>query len=150
MSNAALSYLMFFIGYLLHMGLQIDAVVRAKNNAAVSRITVIEQNAFVLPSRLFASFLLLVVLRNHPEYLGPVLGFAGITVSSIAIATSSWLFAGGWGYIVDSIMTFIPVLKNFVPPLNDVKISVATTTQSGTMPKTVITTETTTQAPLKP
>ena len=35
-----LVYGMFFLGYGLHMGLQIDAIVRAKNNAACSRLSV--------------------------------------------------------------------------------------------------------------
>lgn len=138
-------YGMFLIGYLLHMGLQIDAVVRASNNGAVSRLAVITRNVFVLLSRLFVSFLLLVVLREHPEYLAPILGFAGITALSISIATSTWIFAGGWGYVVDSIMTFIPILKNYVPPLNGIpaKVSVSTVEQSGIAPKTTTTVETT-------
>jgi len=117
-STLLIYYGMFLVGYVLHMMLQVDAVVRARNNAAASRFLVLKQNVFVLLSRLFISFITLVVLRAHPEYLGSILGFAGITTSSVDIATSTWIFSGAWGYMVDSVMTFIPILKNYVPQLN--------------------------------
>ena len=94
MSTLLIYYGMFLVGYVLHMMLQVDAVVRARNNAAASRFLVLKQNVFVLLSRLFISFITLVVLRAHPEYLGSILGFAGITTSSVDIATSTWIFLG--------------------------------------------------------
>jgi hypothetical protein len=126
-------YGMFFTGYALHVGLQIDAAVRSSKTANVTRKQVIGENLAVLGSRLFVSFILLTVLRLYPGLLSPILGFAGITVTGISITTSSWIFSGMWGYTVDSIATFIPILKNYVPPLNDVlvKVEKSTTVQEG-------------------
>jgi hypothetical protein len=142
-------YGIFVIGYILHAGLQIDAIVRSDGNGACSRMQAISQNGIVLAARFFLSILVLAVLKTHPEYLGAILGFAGISMSNVVIVTSSWVFAGGWGFTVDTFMTFIPVFKNFVPPLNPVKakVSVSLVEQKGTAPKTITTVETTATIP---
>jgi hypothetical protein len=143
MTTLIVVYVMFFAGYTLHMMLQVDAIVRAKNNAAYSRTSVLKQNAFVLSARLFISFLVFWFIRNNPQFLTTLLSYIGITLSpgiGDAISASSWGVAGMFGYIVDSVLAFIPFLKNYVPQLNsDVTVSIATTTQPGAQPKTITT-----------
>lgn len=114
-------YGVFFVGYFLHMMLQVDAQVRAKNNAAASRLTVLKQNVFVLASRFFVSLIILQILKTHPEYLGPFLNLVGagaIPVAAVTGILSSWIFSGLFGYTIDSLLTFVPLLKNSIPPLN--------------------------------
>lgn len=114
----ASAYTLFVVGYLLHMMLQIDAIVRAKNNAAFSRWTTINQNLFPLLARFFISLLVLVFLRSNPQYLAALLSLIGIPATNVVISTQSALFAGAYGYCADSILAFIPWLKNQVPQLN--------------------------------
>jgi hypothetical protein len=116
-------YFAFFLGYALHMMLQIDAQVKAKNNAAYSRLTVLKQNAFVILGRLGISLVLFWVVRHFPSALSVLLGYIGITInesSSSFIMTLAMSAPGSWmfGYVVDSLLTFIPVLKNYVPSMN--------------------------------
>lgn len=125
MSTLILIYVMFLLGYLLHMMLQVDAIVRAKNNAAYSRLVVLKQNAVVLLSRLFLSFLFFAFLRSYPQFLSTVLGWVGIPSigNSITAVFASWFGAGMFGYMVDSILAFVPYLKNQVPQLNDTSLT---------------------------
>jgi hypothetical protein len=138
MESIILNYVMFFVGYALHMMLQVDAVVRAKNNAAISRFVVLKQNAVVILSRLFISAIVYWFMRNNPASLETLLGYIGITVSPAiggAIGSSSWGVAGMFGYMVDSILTFIPFLKNYVPSLNGVPSPVQSPSPSQPPPK---------------
>lgn len=121
MANLILIYSMFFLGYVLHMMLQVDAIVRAKNNAAVSRWCVLRENVFVLSARLFISTILFWFIKAHPQFLNTLLGYVGITLSpgvGEAVSDSSWGVAGMFGYMIDSVLAFVPFLKNYVPPLN--------------------------------
>jgi len=112
------SYLVFFVGYALHAALQVDAQVRSSANSATTRVSVLKSNVFVILMRLFISALVLALLRGYPQYLAPLLSFAGVTTTSFAVSTSSEIFAAAWGVVGDSLLTFIPFLKNYVPPLN--------------------------------
>jgi hypothetical protein len=121
-ASLILIYAFFFVGYLLHMLLQVRAQVAAKNNGATSMLQVLKDSVFKLLARLGFSLVLFWYIRLHPEMLTKLLNLVGISLSGSLgelftlplNAPLSWVF----GYEVDSLLAFIPVLKNIVPQLD--------------------------------
>jgi hypothetical protein len=127
MSITIIAIATFLLGYFLHLFLMIDKAVRDTGNPASSRWILIKQNAGVLAVRFFFSILIYAVVRTHPQLLATLAGYIGINPSS------SWLgqltlitnipLSGVFGYEVDSLLAYIPFLKNEVPqfPAPDAK-----------------------------
>ena len=114
--------ILFVIGYLLHAGLQIDAIVRAKGAPPKGRLKIIEQNWIRLASRLFVSLMIFLYVWRNPSAIPALLGYFGISLGDTAIAIltlpMSPPIAGMFGFFADSALAFIPWLKNAVPPID--------------------------------
>src|SRR5208282_3958091 len=111
----------FLIGYLVHAGLQIDAIARAKNNPINLRRKVIEQNWIRLSARFFVSLMIFLYVWHNPSMVPSVIGFFGIQLSTNAIAIltlpMSPPVSGVMGFAADSLLAYIPLLKNALPPI---------------------------------
>lgn len=114
-------FALFVLGYVLHAGLQVDAVARAKNNPTKTRLAVIELNWIRLASRFFVSLMIFLWVWKNPSLVPSMLGYLGLSLSSNAIAILTLPIsppvAGGFGFAVDSALAYIPVLKNSLPPI---------------------------------
>ena len=122
MLGLVLIYFAFFCGYAIHLMLQVDAIVRAKNNTAVSRLTVLLENWPRLAGRLLFSFIVFYEIRQHPQFLASLLNAMGITlggtVGDVFSVPLNAPLSAGFGYVVDSMLAFIPLLRNVVPQLD--------------------------------
>ena len=111
----------FFIGFLLHVGLQVDAIARSKNNPANTHWAVVKQNSITLAARFFVSFLIFLYVWGNPSTLPTIIGYFGITLSPNAIAIMTLPMspevAGMEGFFVDSLLAFVPFLKNALPQI---------------------------------
>ena len=115
----------FVVGYAVHVLMQIDAVARAKNNPINSRLQILEQNWIRLLGRFFTSFLVFTGFWQHPSAIATLIGYTGATlppnlVAVLTLPMNLW-FAGVWGYGVDSLLAYIPILKNLSPPIEGVQ-----------------------------
>jgi hypothetical protein len=112
---------LFVLGYLLHVGLQIGAVARAKNNPTNSRLQILEQNMFRFAARFFVSLMAFLFLWHNPSAVPSLLGVFGISVGTTATAILtlpiSQPIAGMFGFFADSLLAYIPFLKNALPPV---------------------------------
>lgn len=112
---------MFVVGYLIHMLLQADSIARAANNPLNTKFAVIKQNWPRMLARLFVSFLLFAWAWKNPSAVPSVLGFFGVTISANATAILtipiSPPVAGIFGFAVDSLLAYVPLLKNALPPV---------------------------------
>jgi hypothetical protein len=107
----------FVAGYFIHLYLKIDEAVRDKSNPANSRWGLIKQNAAVLLARFFFSAVAYGFVRSHPELLSTLAGYANIPVAILGQLTlvTNIPLSGVFGYEVDSLLGYIPGLKNQVP-----------------------------------
>lgn len=112
---------MFAVGYLIHMLLQVDAVARSKNNPTNLRMKVIEQNWIRLLARFFISLLGFLWIWHNPSMAPTILGYFGVNLSANAIAIMtlpiSPTIAGMFGFAIDSLLAYVPILKNALPPI---------------------------------
>ncbi len=106
----------FVVGYMLHALAQVDAIARSQNNAATSRIAIIGENWIRLACRFFISLLAFLFVWYHPELITYLGVSPSSTISTILALPMSAPVAGAFGFAVDSLLAFIPGLKNFVPP----------------------------------
>jgi hypothetical protein len=115
----------FIVGFLIHAGLQVNAIAKAKNNPLNTEWAVIKQNWITLAARFFVSLLLFIYVWNNPSTLPTVIWYFGVTLSAntIAILTlpMSPEVAGIMGFSVDSLLAYIPYLKNALPPIQGVQ-----------------------------
>lgn len=128
-----LIWLMFLLGQLMHLGAQIDSVVRATNNPATSRIEIFKDRWIPITVRSFiCSMLFGVFLSGH----GPdVLKAFNIPSPNWLIALSVLMtgtgiagvfMAGLAGFGIDSAIGYIPYFKAYIPPPVDQQASVQT------------------------
>lgn len=121
-----LIFTMFNVGHLLHVGLQVDAITRSETNTIDSRWFVVHQNAFRLAARYFVSLMIFLFAWNHPGALPALLGYMGVSVSEnfkgILTLPISAPLAGMIGFSIDSLLTYVPWLKNQLPPIEFKKV----------------------------
>jgi len=113
---------LFVVGYLLHAGLQVDAIARAKNNPLNSRMHVIAQNWIRMAARLFVSLMLFLWAWHNPSLVPTLLGYFGISLGAGAVAIltipMSPPVSGIFGFASDSLLAYIPILKNALPAVD--------------------------------
>jgi hypothetical protein len=115
----------FLIGYLLHVGLQVDAVARSETNKISSRWFIVQQNIFRLAARFFVSLMIFIYVWKSPATVPTVLGYLGVTLSENMIAVMTLPMnpqvAGMMGFAIDTFLAYIPWLKNQLPPIEYTK-----------------------------
>lgn len=113
---------LFLIGYLLHVGLQVDAIARAKGNLPNARRKIFEQSWIRMAFRLFVSLMIFIYVWHEPAAIPKLLGYFGIspneTVTAILTVPMSPPVAGLFGCFWDTVLAFIPGLKNAVPTID--------------------------------
>lgn len=113
-------WLLYAAGYSLHVLAQVDGIVRAKNNAAVSRLTVLKERWVVFLIRAFVSCCLfwLFLLGGLPNLLGifkmETPGWL-LDLSAVMNSQAGPPVAGLIGYGIDSMLAYIPFLKSYIP-----------------------------------
>jgi 4-hydroxybenzoate polyprenyltransferase len=112
--------IMFFVGYTVHVLVQIDDLVRDKTNGATSRVRVFKMNSIRIIGRLWWNFIIFGIIWRYPSLIPTGIGLLGVNVSPnvaavLTLPMNVW-FAGGWGYGLDSLLSYIPKLRNVVPP----------------------------------
>lgn len=141
--------IIFLIGYLLHVGLQVDAIVRSETNEITSRWFVVQQNALRLAARFFVSLMGFLYIWNYPSTVPVVLGYMGVSLSGNAIAIMTMPInppvAGFMGFAVDTFLAYVPWLKNQLPPIEYTKVE---TTVKTTIKETKSVQETAGPAPV--
>lgn len=129
--------ILFVIGYMLHVGLQVDAIARAKNNPLNLRRQILKQNGIRLAARFFASLLIFFGVWKNPSLIPTIFSYAGINLNATATAIltlpMSGPLAGMMGLGVDSILAYIPGLKNIVPAIEYVQTVRETTETTKTL-----------------
>lgn len=115
----------FVIGYIVHALAQVDAIARAKNNLANSRLNIIKENWIPLVVRLFVSFIAFGMFwHNQAAMVGRVQGYFHLADDSVILALMNLpvvpVTAGGWGFAVDALLGFVPYVKTIVPPIEAV------------------------------
>jgi hypothetical protein len=116
-------WFMFLLGQLMHLGAQIDAVVRAKNNTALSRIGIITDRWIPITARAFvcsmtfgvflgggAPQVLQVFHLPSPDWIVTL----GVLMTNTGIV--GMCLAGLAGFGIDSAIGFIPYFKAYIPP----------------------------------
>lgn len=121
--GTAIKLVMYFIGQALHIALQADAVVRAKNNTTATYGSFLRMNAIRLAWRMFVCTLIFVFWWNNPTTIVDLFGYIGWSIPErIAHFLSlpmSGATAGFFGLGCDSVLSFIPGLKNLVPKVDE-------------------------------
>lgn len=129
---------LFVIGYLLHAAIQIDALARSDMNQFKERWVIAEQNMFRLASRFFVSLMSFLFLWHYPAMVPKIVTMLGFNLSENAIAVMTIPMnppvAGMMGFAVDTLLTYVPWLKNQLPPIEFTKI--VKTTQKTTVEQT--------------
>ncbi len=120
------SILVFFvIGYILHVGLQADSIVRSKENIVTSRWFVVQQNAWRLAARFFYALCIFIFFWRNPSMIPAALAYLGYTpgptIMAILTLPMSPPISGMLGFNIDSLLAFIPKLKNVLPAIEMVK-----------------------------
>jgi hypothetical protein len=117
--------LTFLIGHFLHGGLQVDAVARSETNQISSRWFIVQQNIFRLSARFFVSLMVFLYIWSSPSTVPTVLGYIGVTLSENMIAVLTLPMnppvAGMMGFAMDTLLAYIPWLKNQLPPIEYTK-----------------------------
>jgi hypothetical protein len=130
--NLILTWIFCMIGQLIHLAVQIDTIARAKNNSAISRLEILKDRAIPIIARLFACTMifgvffggglpkLLEAMNMQPPVWAAIIsillsgtGFVGICISGLI------------GLALDSLITFIPMFKSYLPPTIDAEQAVA-------------------------
>lgn len=128
-----LTWLMFQLGQVMHLLAQVDAVVRAKNNTAISRRKVLEDRWIPILVRSFACTIGFMILLGGG--LPRVIQMFGGTppqwslVVAVLISETGLVgygVAAGLGFAADSVLGFIPMLKAYIPPALDQETVVQT------------------------
>jgi hypothetical protein len=113
----------YTVGQILHVALQADAVRRARNNGTASYRDFFRLNGVRLSARTFLCSMIFIFWWNNPTSLVDVLGYIGWNIpDKIAHLISLPLTvptSGIFGLASDSILSFIPGLKNAVPQLDE-------------------------------
>jgi len=116
-------WLVYSIGAALHVLLQADATARAKNNPLMTWVAVIKQNAIRMAARTFVGTLLFAYVWSNPTSIKDVLGHVGVTFGPqmdwLVALPMSWPLAGLYGFFTDTILAFIPGLKNALPEVTE-------------------------------
>lgn len=121
--NVVLTWLFCLVGQMIHLAVQIDAIVRAKNNTATSHKSVLRDRAIPIIARLFAATMFFGVFFGGglPELLKALNMDAPAWTVTIAVLLSNTGFVGiclsgliGLG--LDSMIGFFPFFKPYLPP----------------------------------
>jgi hypothetical protein len=118
MHISAIALTCFIAGLALHVLAQVDAIARAKNNAASSRIGIIQDRAIpiIVRSAICAA---VFILWLQGQLAGTLIA-TGIAIPDWAGKVLDLHVGGGIaflaGYCFDSGLAFIPVFKSYVPP----------------------------------
>jgi len=115
--------IMFIVGYVLHALAQIDAIARAKNDPENSRVNLIVNNWIPLVVRCFISLTFFEILaHNQASAVSAIQSRFNLAANSLILALVNLpivpSIAGGWGFVMDTILSFIPTkwTKTFVVP----------------------------------
>ena len=114
--HAGLIWLLFGVGVLLHLALQVDDIAR-KNKW--SRRAVLGAIGIRVAWRVFFTSLVFGLIWHYPLLISKALGIFGIHLSDdeaavFAIPMNN-LIAGVWGLFLDSAFGYIPGLKSWLP-----------------------------------
>lgn len=114
------TWFIYEIGYALHVLAQVDAIVRAKNNAAVSRLTVLKERWTVFLIRAFISSCLFWIFLDGglPDLLMAFKMEAPgwlLALSAVINSQAGPPVAGLIGYGIDSMLAYVPFLKSYIP-----------------------------------
>ncbi len=111
---------MFVVGYVMHVLAQAYAASVAPNNPIKSPVKIIQNSSIQIVVRFFLNAILFGLIWHYPSIVASALSGVGVNLSSNAIAILTLpmnpLIAAGFGYGLDSLLAFIPILKNVVPP----------------------------------
>ena len=114
----------FVLGYLCHVLWQVNAAAKAPNNGETSPLKIIQSNSIAIFVRFVLSGAAFDILWRYPSFIPKGLGLLGMNVSDGVASVLTWpmvpVFALLYGYAMDSILAFIPKLKNYIPPPIDV------------------------------
>lgn len=113
-------FVFLVLGLLLHVLWQIQAQVTSRTNNAGSWMEVIEKNWTRLALRSFASLCVFMGFWHDPSAISDLLKAMNVNIGPTLTAFSTipmgpW-FAGMFGLCADTLLTFIPMLRNVLPP----------------------------------
>lgn len=108
----------FILGLALHALAQIDAIARAKNNPASSRLQIFQDRAVpILIRSVISTFIFILWLQGQ---LADTVTKMGVTmpdtVGKILDIHVGWAIAFLVGYGFDSALGYIPAFKSSIPP----------------------------------
>ncbi len=112
----------FVVGYLIHALMQVDAIARSNTNPVESRSMIIRENSIRLLARFFVSLMAFLYVWHNPATIPTVLGYIpGVSLSdnvvSLMTLPMSPPVSGILGFFFDSLLAYVPVLKNALPPI---------------------------------
>jgi len=126
-----LTWIMFQLGQVMHLAAQIDAIVRAKNNPAISRWIVFQERLIPILVRSFIATLgfMIVLGGGLPKIFGMFNATPPNWTVTVAVLLSDtglvgYAIAGGLGFGADSVLGFVPMLKAYIPPPIDQETAV--------------------------
>lgn len=110
---------LFFVGQLLHAGLQINSLAASHK---VTKKSVIESIWIPLAFRTFACAMVFLLIWEHPSLIAQIASLIGHPISPdeaavFAIPVNNAI-AGLYGLFLDSLLGYIPVLKSQLPALD--------------------------------
>lgn len=108
------------IGWILHALLQVDAIARVK---PATRIILLRTNWIRLAARAFVSLCIFIGWMYNPTVFSSLLTKVGISLSPTSQAFLTfpvvpWT-SGLFGFGIDAALSFIPWVKNALPPVDD-------------------------------
>lgn len=117
--HAWLIWVLYFVGALLHVGLQVNDIA-AKN--AWKRRDVINAIGAAVAYRAFASAMVFGLIWHYPMAISNAMKMFGINVGQdeaevFAIPMNNFI-AGLYGLMLDSLLGYIPGLKSWLPGVN--------------------------------
>jgi len=120
--------LLFALGYLLHAALEIDKIARANPPTTgfkawlAARAQIFLQNWIRLAARFFISVCLFLYLWHNPAAVPSLLASLGVTLGTTGTAILTLPIvppiAGIFGFFADSLLGYLPFLKNALPPVD--------------------------------
>lgn len=126
-----LVWLMFLIGQLMHLGAQIDAIVRARNNPAISRLQIVKERWIPITVRAFICSCVFGIFLGGggPQILKAFNMSAPAWMITLGVLMTNTglvgvFLAGLSGFGIDSAIGFIPYFKAYIPPPIDQEAAV--------------------------
>lgn len=125
-------WVMFALGQLMHLAMQVDAIARAKNTPVTSRKQIVLDRAIPIAVRFFLCTMAFGILfgggagevyiafgSEAPQWL---LNLSGLLANTSIVG---YFIAGVIGFGVDSAIGFLPFVKTYIPPPIDQEQAIA-------------------------